>query len=149
MAIGPLVVSIRPASVRTAATEPVLWATFVPGGSIFDSRLSWHCRRWSSMASSWSSADMERRLEALERNIVERKFIDATPDAGYPRRILQAYRDDCDLCYSSTTSGDSFVIEADEGDPNSLIKALNDLQDQRAVILDWALAALAAGEEET
>jgi hypothetical protein len=84
-------------------------------------------------------AALQERLEEAERNIGERKHIDATPNDGYPSRILQAYRNDCDLRYSESTGG---VVAS-----TPFTRAMNDLQDQRAAILDRALAALAAGEE--
>ena len=83
-----------------------------------------------------------KRIEALERadrNHIERKHIDATPDEGYPLRILRAYRADCDARWADTSDGDV---------GNPLTVALNEMQDQRAVVLDRAIAAL-RGEEET
>jgi len=81
---------------------------------------------------------MEARIVELERNLVERKHIDATPDADYPLRILRTYRADCDLRWEEST-----VIGAAHAD-SPLTKALNELQDQRAVLLDAAIAVLAA-----
>jgi hypothetical protein len=67
------------------------------------------------------------------RNYVERKHIDVTPNDGLPLRILQAYRVDCDMRWAKTTDG----VE-----DTPLIRALNDLQEQRAEILDRAIAQL-------
>jgi len=78
--------------------------------------------------------------EALERNHIERKHIDATPDESYPLRILRAYRADCDARWEETAAGQRVT--------QPLTVALNKMQDQRAVILDRAIAAL-RGEEET
>jgi hypothetical protein len=44
-AIGPLGASMIPAAVRTAATDPVLCATFVPAGSNLGIRLSSQVRK--------------------------------------------------------------------------------------------------------
>lgn len=83
--------------------------------------------------------EAEARIEALEkenRNHVERKHIDATPNDGYPLRILRAYRADCDMRWSlSTTNGGQ--------DATPLMEKSNIMQDQRAAILDTAIAALA------
>ena len=82
-----------------------------------------------------------KRIEALERadrNHIERKHIDATPDEGYPLRILRAYRADCDARWADTSDGDV---------GNPLTVALNEMQDQRAVVLDRAIAALRREEE--
>jgi hypothetical protein len=102
--------------------------------------------RLKKEAEAWEAREAQlvadrKRLEEAERNIGERKHIDATPNDGYPSRILQAYRNDCDLRYSESTGG---VVAS-----TPFTRAMNDLQDQRAAILDRALAALAAGEETT
>ena len=83
------------------------------------------------------NADLRKRLEAAERNHIERKHIDATPDDGYPIRILRAYRADCDMRWADTSDGDV---------GNPLTVALNEMQDKRAAILNKAIAAL-AGEK--
>lgn len=72
-------------------------------------------------------------------NTKEFKYIDATPDEEYPLRILRSYRRDCDTYYSSSTT-----LEVDESNP--LVKLLNDLQRQRAEILDRAIAVLEAND---
>ena len=70
--------------------------------------------------------------EALVR---ERKHIDATPDDSYPRRILEAYRRDCDFQWSDSSTPETPTS-------NVLIIAMNEMQEQRAAILDRAIAAL-------
>ena len=65
------------------------------------------------------------------------KFVDATPDEGYPLRILRAYRQQCDCMWMGTTDG---------AEPfNPLIKAMNDLNKQRAIILDKVIEKLKDG----
>lgn len=87
-------------------------------------------------------ADALRQRDDERRNHIERKHIDATPNDGYPLRILRAYRADCDMRWSlSTTNGGQ--------DATPLMEQLNALQDQRAAILDKAITALAAGNGET
>ena len=55
--------------------------------------------------------------------------VDATPDEDYPVRILRAYRENCNVKFVSNTE-------------NPLIKQMNKNCDQRAVILDAAIAVL-------
>jgi len=81
---------------------------------------------------------LRKRLEEAEKNHIERKHIPATPDDGYPLRILRVYRADCDMRWADTSDGDV---------GNPLTVALNEMQDKRAAILDRAIAAL-AGEEK-
>jgi hypothetical protein len=64
------------------------------------------------------------------------KYVDATPDENYPLRILQAYRDDCDVLWSST----SLFEDVEENNP--VMDALNNMQKARAKILDKAIAKL-------
>ena len=65
------------------------------------------------------------------------KFVDATPDEGYPLRILRAYREDCDCMFSDNTVGE---------EPTSpLLKLMNEHNRQRAVILDKAIVLLEKG----
>lgn len=59
------------------------------------------------------------------------KHIDATPDDGYPLRILRAYRASCDMRFHANP-------------PLALVDKLNDLQERRAEILDTAIALLEA-----
>ena len=91
-------------------------------------------------ASAWERqvASLTERLESERRNILRFKHVDATPDEDYPLRILRAYREDCNLAWATTTDGTP--------SDSLLVKALNDLQMQRAAILDRAIAALAAEE---
>lgn len=84
---------------------------------------------------------LRKRLEAAEienRHRVVFKHIDATPDDEYPLRILRAYREDCNLTWATTTDGTP--------SDSRLVEAMNDMQRERAAILDRAIAALAAGE---
>ena len=60
--------------------------------------------------------------------------IDATPNIDYPLRILRAYRDRCDLLWSSSSLGIT------ENSP--LMKMLNDAQKKRAKFLDMAIEIL-------
>ena len=60
--------------------------------------------------------------------------VDATPDKGYPLRILQAYREGCN-CMWATSTGEEEVT-----DP--LLKLMNDHNRQRAAILDKAIESL-------
>lgn len=55
--------------------------------------------------------------------------IDATPDEDYPLRILQAYRQHCDCRWTSNLE-------------NALINEMNKACEQRAAILDKAIAML-------
>ena len=78
------------------------------------------------------------RLPELTQQPV--KFIDATPDESYPLRILQAYRQDCDCMWAESTTG---------LDPESpLMKAMNDLNRQRARVLDKAIKVLETRRRE-
>ena len=55
--------------------------------------------------------------------------VDGTPDEDYPLRILRAYREDCNCRWESNES-------------NPLIDIMNQHCDQRAEILDRAIALL-------
>ena len=57
--------------------------------------------------------------------------VNAIPDNEYPLRILRAYRENCNCKWISNTD-------------NKLIKEMNKLCDERAEILDKAIAALEA-----
>jgi hypothetical protein len=61
--------------------------------------------------------------------------IAATPDEGYPLRILQAYRRLGDYKWSDSSNGVS--------ENNVLVKTMNDLQEKRNALLDRAIALLA------
>ena len=71
---------------------------------------------------------MKSKLPDLTQQPVQ--FIDATPDEEYPLRILRAYRENCNCKWSSDTE-------------NALIKAMNEMNDKRAEILDRAIERLA------
>jgi len=61
-------------------------------------------------------------------------FVDGTPDEGYPLRILQAYRQQCDCRWAESTDG---------AEPqNAMLRQMNDDCDKRAEILDRAIAQL-------
>lgn len=59
-------------------------------------------------------------------------FVDATPDAGYPLRILRAYRQHCEC---------KWIITSPEHD-NPVNHIMNEHNEQRAKILDRAVAVL-------
>jgi hypothetical protein len=77
----------------------------------------------------------EDLAEPQPNNVVSKHHIDATPDGDYPLRILQSYRDDCDIMWTDSTSGSEPM--------NALYKAMNEHQKQRAVVLDKAITKLA------
>ena len=64
----------------------------------------------------------------------ERIFVDATPDGNYALRILQAYRNDCDIEWSDNTAGLKIS--------NPMLVELNRLQKERANELDKAMKKL-------
>lgn len=68
------------------------------------------------------------------------RHVDGTPDAGYPLRILEAYRQECDCRWSTT--GDM-----DEG-TRTLCEMMNKHCAERAMILDAAIARLQQPEDE-
>ena len=81
------------------------------------------------------------RNERNKKNDKENMFatqliihIDGTPDEYYPLRILKAYRQNCE-CKFSNSSGN--VTE-----DSVLINKLNEMQDERAKILDNAMKIL-------
>ena len=59
--------------------------------------------------------------------------IDATPNDGYVLRILQAYRDNCNV---------KWATESDGTCNNPLYKMMNEHQDIRAKLLDEAIEKL-------
>jgi hypothetical protein len=61
--------------------------------------------------------------------------VDATPDSDYPLRILRAYRDMCNSRWANTSDG---TIDPS----NELLIAMNKMQEERAAILDLAIAKL-------
>ncbi len=66
------------------------------------------------------------------------KHIDGTPDSRYPLRILEAYRRECDTCWE--------VHGLDEG-ASLVYEEMNRHQEQRAVLLDRAIAILRASPD--
>lgn len=59
-------------------------------------------------------------------------LVDGTPDEGYVLRILRAYRENCNCRWAESTEGK---------DPDSpLFKLMNEHQEQRAKLLDEAIA---------
>jgi hypothetical protein len=87
-------------------------------------------------------ADLEAakaREEARNQREVEFKHIDATPNEGYPLRILRVYREACDLRWEEI--GDGSIRN-----PSALLSAMNATQDVRAAILDRAISKLTASE---
>lgn len=68
-----------------------------------------------------------------------RIFVNATPDDGYPLRILQAYLAD----------GDVYMTDNTEGEPpsNPLCVAMNEANEQRTEIVRQAIEDLLAGRE--
>ena len=61
-------------------------------------------------------------------------YVDGTPDKGYPLRILEAYRQECDCKWADTTDG--------EETENPLLKMMNEHCEKRAEILDRAIKLL-------
>jgi len=62
-------------------------------------------------------------------------YVDATPDEGYPLRILRAYREDCNCFWSDST-------DANKEPANPLLTLMNEHQRKRAEILDRAIEKL-------
>ena len=69
-------------------------------------------------------------------NIIPMLYVDATSNSLYPLRILQAYRQNCNLWWATSS------VETSNGEDNPLIKAMNDTQRKRAKILDEAIKIL-------
>ena len=61
-------------------------------------------------------------------------YVDGTPDSDYPIRILEAYRQDCDCRFSESST--------EEEPTNPLLKLMNQHCEERARILDKAIAVL-------
>lgn len=59
--------------------------------------------------------------------------LDATPDEGYVLRILQAYRDNCNVKWATSTDGTC---------DNPLYQTMNEHQEERAKLLDSAIEKL-------
>jgi len=62
------------------------------------------------------------------------RLLDGTPDACYPIRILQAYRQNCDCRWAESTD--------DNKPTNLLLKVMNECCKKRAKLLDKAIARL-------
>ena len=69
------------------------------------------------------------KLETTQQGIM---VVDATPNEGYPLRILRAYRENCNV---------KWVAEP----PSTLVDMMNADCDKRAEILDRAIAILEQG----
>lgn len=61
-------------------------------------------------------------------------YVDATPDEDFPLRILQAYRDNCDVLWADNTGSEETT--------HPLLVAMNECQHKRAEILERAIAKL-------
>ena len=61
-------------------------------------------------------------------------YVDATPDEGYPLRILRAYRENCNCKWKDTTNSNSTE--------NLILRRMNENCDKRAALLDKAIAIL-------
>ena len=59
--------------------------------------------------------------------------VDATPDGDYALRILQAYRANCNCKY---------VVHGMSEEDTKFWGMMNEIQDQRAVVLDMAITKL-------
>ena len=65
--------------------------------------------------------------------------VDGMPDKDYALRILRAYRENCNCFWADTTEG--------TGTESPLLKLMNEHQEQRAKLLDEAIAILEASNE--
>jgi hypothetical protein len=74
----------------------------------------------------------ELKLPPLTQEPIQ--HVDATPDEDYPLRILRAYRANCDCQWASTS----------DGAMNALCEMMNRTCEERAAILDRAIARLEA-----
>ena len=63
--------------------------------------------------------------------------VDATPDEGYPLRILRAYRENCNCKWASSTDGNEEGL-------SPLCIVMNEACEKRAEILDRAIKKLEA-----
>jgi len=90
-----------------------------------EGRRHWRRYHWQKhLGGGWAVTD---KIPELTREPI--MHVDATPDSGYPLRILRAHRQNCD-CYFEATP------------PSPLITMMNEHNNQRAVILDRAIAIL-------
>ena len=62
-------------------------------------------------------------------------YIDMTPTDDLAIRILKSYRENCNCKWASDTDGSKV-------ETNPLLKAMNEMNDQRAAILDKAIELL-------
>lgn len=62
------------------------------------------------------------------------RHINATPDKEYPLRILKAYRENCNCRWAGDLD-------------NPLIKTMNEMNDERAKLLDNAIEILEKASE--
>lgn len=76
----------------------------------------------------------EDLVDPAQTDVIPKTHVNATPDDELPLRLLQAYRDDCDIKWSSDGSKSR----------DMLAKIMNEAQQKRAVILDAAIAKLRA-----
>ena len=76
------------------------------------------------------------KLSPLTQELIH--YVDGTPNADYPLRLLRAYRQRADCRWSDTSEG---------GAESTLLVAMNEHCRQRAAILDAALRIL--GEHRT
>lgn len=80
---------------------------------------------------------LEKELRALRMSILDRKYVDMTPDEGLVERILEAYIDDTQ--WSDAMPG----LEP----TNPLCIELNELTVKRNELIRDALAAIATGDK--
>lgn len=85
-------------------------------------------------AEEWDALTAERdamrvRLERYEKHLREHRFVDATPDDGYIRRILEAHLDDSTIVATP---------------PSPIADAMNAAQAKRNALIRNTLAALPA-----
>lgn len=79
-----------------------------------------------------TAPDDESKRQQARALKQELRWIDATPDAFYPVRVLEAYRGDCDVrSYTDTNGGEDWVC-----------KVMNEASVDRARILDAAIGLL-------
>ena len=76
---------------------------------------------------------MSNRLPPLTQQPI--LHVDATPNEGYPLRILRAYRHDCDCNWATDNT-------AGLPPTNPLLVAMNEDNARRAAVLDRAIARL-------
>jgi hypothetical protein len=83
---------------------------------------------------------MNNRRELPELTQQPVLFLDGTPDKDYPLRILRAYRQQCDCRWTSSVDGSE--------PENPLLMLMNEHCEQRAKILDRAIAILEGVKDE-